>query len=291
MGNMSLMHRKMCVVCTLIWTLLHFVSAQACTIFVLADAERVLFCNNEDCKNIHTRIWFVPAGKHKLGCGYVGLRNQWAQGGMNTKGLAFDYVAGFTLDGVADASPIVVQPKLKRVRGNPSERMLESCGDVEEAIAFYGSHQEPTFSYAAMMVADRSGAFAVIGFKSGRLHVVRGKGCGVWGWNAGVADTLISQNSTPVLTNAAMILDKARSHDEYATKYSNIFDLRTGEISLFDFSKTPTATSLSLAEELGKGCHFYDMPQIQAQLKEKPRRLSRCKECMKNLFCWLHLND
>ncbi len=290
MGKMIFMHRKMCVACTLIWTLLHFVSAQACTIFVLTDAERVLFCNNEDCRNLHTRVWFVPAGKHRFGCGYVGLRNQWAQGGMNTKGLAFDGVAGITLEGVADASPILMQPKLKRVRGNPAERMLESCEDVEATIAFW-SHLKVPFFNGTFMVADRSGALAVIGFKSGRLHVVRGKGCGAWGWNGEVASKLISQNSAPFMTNAAMILDKARSQGDYATRYSNIFDLRTGEMALFDFSKAPTATTLNLAKEVGKGRHFYDMPQIQEQLKEKPKRLSRCKEWMKNLYCWLHLND
>lgn len=290
MGNMSFMHGKMYVACTLICTLLHFVSAQACTIFVLEDAEQVLFCNNEDCKNLHTRVWFVPAGKHRLGCGYVGLRNQWAQGGMNTKGLAFDGVAGFTLDGVADASPILMQPRLKRVRGNPTERMLESCADVDEAIAFW-SHLKMPFFNATLMVADRSGAVAVIGFKSGSLHVVRGKGCGAWGWNGEVASKLINQNSVPVITNAAMILDRSRSQGEYATRYSNIFDLRTGEMALYDFSKSPTATTLSLAKEVEKGRHFYDMPQIQGQLKENPRRLSRCKEWIKDLYCWLHLND
>lgn len=287
---MSFVRRKTCLACVLSWTLLHSVSAHACTIFSLADDDRVLFCNNEDCKNTSTRVWFVPAGKARLGCAYVGLRNQWAQGGMNTKGLAVDAVAGFTLEGVADASPVLVQPTMKRVRGNPSERMLESCGDVEQAIAFYQSHKEPTFSYATIMVVDRSGALAVIGSKSGRLHVVRGKGCAAWGWNGGIASTLISQNSAPVISNAAKILDMARSQGEYATRYSNIFDLRTGEIALFDFSKASAATTLSLAEELRKGRHFYDMPQIESQLTEKPRRLSRCREWMKNLYCWLHLN-
>ncbi len=265
-------------------------SAQACTIFVLSDAGRVLFCNNEDCNNSHTRVWFVPTGKDRLGCAYVGLRNQWAQGGMNTQGLAFDGVAGITLNGIADAAPVTPQSKMRRVRGNPSERMLESCRSVEEAIAFYQSHEEPTFSYATILVADRYSAFAVIGAKGGRLHVVKGKGCAAWGWNGEIASKLISVNSAVVITNAAKILDAARSQGDYATRYSNIFDLRTGEIALFDLSKTPTATALSLTEELGKGRHFYDMPQIQGQLKEKPRRLSRLREWAKNLYCWFHLN-
>jgi hypothetical protein len=39
------------------------VSLQACTIFVLTDTNRVLFCNNEDATSPMTRIWFVPAGE------------------------------------------------------------------------------------------------------------------------------------------------------------------------------------------------------------------------------------
>lgn len=48
-------------------------SARACTIFVLTDTNRVLFCNNEDWINPKTRIWFVPAGPTNYGCVYVGF--------------------------------------------------------------------------------------------------------------------------------------------------------------------------------------------------------------------------
>ncbi|HWN95453.1 MAG TPA: hypothetical protein VNT99_10505, partial [Methylomirabilota bacterium] len=47
----------------------------ACTIFVLTDAERALFFNNEDWFNPATRLWFVPAGKDHLGCAYLGFDN------------------------------------------------------------------------------------------------------------------------------------------------------------------------------------------------------------------------
>jgi hypothetical protein len=32
----------------------------ACTIIVLTDTNRALFCNNEDWSNPKTRIWFLP---------------------------------------------------------------------------------------------------------------------------------------------------------------------------------------------------------------------------------------
>ena len=77
-------------------SLLGVVSAtvQTSTICVLTDTHHVLFCNNEDWSNPNTRIWFVPSSEH-YGCAYVGFDNAWGQGGLNTKGLAFDWVAGF----------------------------------------------------------------------------------------------------------------------------------------------------------------------------------------------------
>ena len=102
------------------------VPASSCTIFVLTNDQRVLFCNNEDFSNPKTRIWFVTAGDGHYGCAYVGFDNGWAQGGMNTKGLAFDWVAGYTEKWKPERG-------MKKVRGNPSERgcyprwLLRSC--------------------------------------------------------------------------------------------------------------------------------------------------------------------
>ena len=134
-----------------------------CTIFVLMDGDHSLFCNNEDYSNPNTRIWFVPAGEEHLGCAYVGFDDGWAQGGVNTAGLAFDWVAG-------EMSEWEPDPTLTVPRGNPSERMSESCRTVEEAILFYRSHAEPSFAKARIMLADKSGASVIIGAaRSGRV--------------------------------------------------------------------------------------------------------------------------
>jgi hypothetical protein len=65
-----------------------------CTIFVLTDTNQALFCNNEDWSDPKTRIWFLPAGDRYYGAVNVGFDNGWAQGGLNTESLAFDWVAG-----------------------------------------------------------------------------------------------------------------------------------------------------------------------------------------------------
>jgi hypothetical protein len=114
--------------------------ARSCSIFVLTDGRRTLFCNNEDWSNPKTRIWFVPGAPGRHGCAYVGFDDDWAQGGVNTKGLAFDWVAGFKEKWPRD-------PKKATVKGNSAQRMLETCATVEEAVAFYQKHYEESFSY------------------------------------------------------------------------------------------------------------------------------------------------
>src|SRR5258708_1189451 len=68
----------------------------ACTIFALTDADHALFWNNEDWSDPKTRIWFVPGNDKHYGGVYVGFDNDFAQGGLNTEGLAFDWVAGYS---------------------------------------------------------------------------------------------------------------------------------------------------------------------------------------------------
>src|SRR5512133_2438085 len=133
---------------------------RACTIFVLTDTNRALFCNNEDWSNPKARIWFVPADAKHYGCVYVGFDDDFAQGGLNTKGLASDWVAGFKEAWKPD-------PSLPTSVGN--RQLLETCATVEEAIAFLRGHRELGFYTARILVADRSGASAIMGARDGRL--------------------------------------------------------------------------------------------------------------------------
>src|ERR1035441_7760839 len=134
---------------------------RACTIFVLTDTNRVLFFNNEDWSSPKSRIWFVPLGDGHPGCAYVGFDDGQPDGGLNTEGLAFDWVAGYMEKWEPDA-------RMQSVQGNPSERMLETCATVEDAITFFRKYQEFGFSSAKMLVADKTGASVIIGARDGQ---------------------------------------------------------------------------------------------------------------------------
>jgi hypothetical protein len=237
--------------------------ARACTIFVLTDTNHALFCNNEDWSNPKTRIWFLPADDGYYGAVYVGFNDGYAQGGMNTEGLAFDWVAGFKEQWKPD-------PHLLTARGDPSQRMLETCATVKDAIAFYRNHGEPSFSYAKILVADRTGASVIIGAANGQLQVEQDNRCRGFGFGWRTLDAALAKGPPPTVADGFKILRDCRQTGQYATRYSNIYDLKSGDIYLYPFPERDDEVTLNLAGELKKGGHYYDMLQIQEQLVQAP---------------------
>ena len=240
-------------------------SADACTIFVLTDTNRALFFNNEDWSNPKSRIWFVPPGNGYYGCAYVGFDDGAPQGGVNTEGLAWDVVAGFR-------EGLTANPSLPPVRGHPCQRILETCITVDEAINFCRTRQVG-FGKVRVLIADRTGASVIMGAKEGKLLVERANQCRGFGYGAQTLDRMLAKSSEATVANGTKILRATLQQGEYATKYSNVFDLRTGDIFLYPFPDHDDQVKLNLAMELKKGGHYYDMPQIREQLTEAPRPL------------------
>ena len=102
-----------------------------------------------------------------------------------------------------------------------------------------------------------------------RMNQCRGFGAG-----GETVARMLAQNPTPEVTNAASILRAARSEGQYATKYSNVFDLRLGDIFLFPLPDQKEMVKLNLNEELKKDAHFYDLPKIKEQLTQSPQPLT-----------------
>ena len=236
----------------------------ACTVFVLTDTNRALFCNNEDGPNDTTRIWFAPAGTNHYGCVFVGYDNGWAQGGMNSEGLAFDWLAGWKEGWNPD-------PALPEVHGN--QEVLETCATVEEAIAFYRQHRDPNLWYSKALLMDKTGKSVLIGANRGKLQVWRKTESWGLGYGEYTLRCMLATNSGPTLINGTAILRACQQKGKYATRYFNVFDVKSGDIFLYPFPKKDTEAKMNLADELGKGPHYYDMVKIQKQLKQAPRPL------------------
>jgi predicted choloylglycine hydrolase len=243
----------------------------ACTVFVLTGGERVLFCNNEDFTNPRTRIWFIPANKGRYGCEFVGFDDGWGQGGLNEKGLAYAWVAGY-------------QERWERLaehqdaRGNPCQRMLESCDSVEEAVAFFEHRWEESFAYGRLLVADRTGNSAILRAKKGKLHApIRDRSQGI-GHRFDLRGTevaeAVAQLSKPTMPDAVRFMRATLQEGSNATKYSVVYDLESGDIDLYRFPKQSKPVQFNLARELTKGPHYYDIPALPEQLQEPLRPLT-----------------
>jgi hypothetical protein len=239
---------------------------QACTISVLTDDDGVLFCNTEDWSNPKTRIWFVPGGEGYFGCAYVGFDNGCGQGGLNTKGLAYDWV----MTGKETWNP---SPDLKIARGIPAERMLETCASVADAVAFYRTHYDPSFSASKILIADSTGASVIIGAKDGKLEVKKSYQSLGFGYGQKQLSKLLPKSPEPTVSNAIKLLQACLQKGQYATKYANVFDLKSGDIFLFPNAKPKNPVRFNLTKELAKGGHFYDIPKIHQQMTQPPKPL------------------
>lgn len=248
--------RKSLILISLISTAAY--STNACTIFVLTDTRNTLFYNNEDYTNPNTRMWFIPEGKNHNGCVLVGFDDGSAQGGMNTHGLAFDWYAGKPDHYVPDAG-------LAHLKGNSSERMLETCKNVNEAIAFYQTYAEPGFAKATILIADQTGASVIIGSRNGKLYFDKSTESRALGFGDEIFGRMYNGKAFAEPSLGAEILKACVATGRGGTKYSNVYDLRSGDITIFDFSSLTESTTLNLLEELEKGAHYYDIPQINKQ--------------------------
>ena len=92
-------------------------AALACSAFLVADEDAVLFGNNEDYWNPLIKMWVVPGGDGDYGRVCFGYDNFYPQGGMNEKGLVFD---GFA----TSSNPVTKSLDKPRFRGNIVDEAL-----------------------------------------------------------------------------------------------------------------------------------------------------------------------
>lgn len=242
-------------------------AARACTIFVLTDQEQVLFFNNENTSNPQSSIWFIPGGEGHFGAVYVGYGDGSVQGGMNTEGLALDWVAQFD-------EPWADRPDMPEVRGDYGKRMLEQCATVAEAVAFFKKYHHPTFARTRALIADKRGESVIIGAEDGhefvdRSHMSRGFGTG---FDAARMETMATQPPKPTLENGFRLLRQVRESGATPTRYSNAFNLLTGEIQVMQVEAEQPVT-LHLQEELALGPHSYTIKGLHEDPQRKPRPL------------------
>lgn len=226
--------------------------------FSFTHNGKIYFCNNEDAHLTDSEVRFYPSEEGKYAWVYLGFSNDWAQGGVNEKGLCWDWFAGFTVEGWYEDSTMI------SINGNPSETMITQCATVDETIEFYEKHNEPGFSYGRIMVTDKSGNCAIIGWKDGKMSVTRkDKALLALGYRENIIRSYFAniQGATD-LRYMADALSAAHQNGTYSTRYSNIFCLDEGKIILYNYRNFDEFIEIDYAAKLKNGFAKYTISEL-----------------------------
>jgi len=237
-------------------------SLQGCTIFKATQEGLTLVGNNEDWKDPDTKVWFLVPEAGIYGRVCFGFKNGYTQGGMNDQGLFYDWVAGYPSDYRED-------PEKKTFVGNLAEHILGKASTVEEALAFYSVYNERAFANARIFLADRTGASAVVGFdKNGVMIDQEQGGTQVLGYGLKTATKKLREPGAVSVEAFSGILKGSMQFFANPTQYSNVYDLKNRVVYLYNFRRTQEIIRFDLREELAKGNHYYDIPEIDTQLDQ-----------------------
>jgi tetratricopeptide (TPR) repeat protein len=238
---------------------------QSCTIIYASDGQMALAGNNEDWTNPFPIIWFLPAENGKFGRVYVGFNTNYPQGGMNEKGLFYDGATAEVVDVPRD-------PKKRDYEGSLIGKAMEECSSVEEVLKLFTEYNCAGRWNGQYFVADRYGNSAIIEpltFIRKTRHYqavtnfLQSKTDPETSTDARyrLASKLFEQSDTISVGLFRRILDDVHSEDYggswNVTLYSNIFDLITGDIYLYNFHNYDNEVKLNIHEELKKGRHSY----------------------------------
>lgn len=236
----------------------------SCTIFNTSKSGITLVGNNEDGTDSINYVWFLPAEKGKYGRVYFGLSDKWPQGGMNEKGLFYDGTACPLLEIKKSEKKIIYN-------GNLSEKILEECSTVDEAIELLGKYNLSYFRNGEMMIVDKFGNSAIVEgdtiiYKKGNHQVVTnfyqsmphlgGYPCPRYD----IAELLLKNMETLSVGYFRNVLDAV--HTKGYTQYSYVLDLSEGIIYLFKDSNFNEYVKLDLHKEIKKEKNFYAISSL-----------------------------
>lgn len=257
-------------------------SVSACTILTLVFGDQVLMGNNEDFTK-RGAVWFVPASEGKLGRinfgfhDWKGKRENFAQGSMNEKGLAFD--AAVVQKVLWQADPEKPTPK------NLIELIMDTCSTVDQAIELFGKNNCQYLAVSQFMFADATGASAVITWDADGLSVTRKPSnhqvvtntrlsiptyrCVRWT----KANQIIAGAETSGKTGLEIVreaLESVHQHGQGFTSYSCVYDLKKRRVHIYNLTNFEEVVEFDLLNELEKGATEHllkDLFQLSPTLK------------------------
>jgi hypothetical protein len=262
--------KRLAIILVLALVLISARFVDGCTIVMVAKGKFVLVGNNEDWKNPKTKMWFIPSKNSEYGRVCFGFDDMFAQGGMNDQGLFIDANA------IAPTGWKAEEGKLP-FTGEVMDRILATCATVKDAIAFFEKYNVSSLRRARFPIADKSGESMVVEWAEGKVQFV--KKVGVYQvstnfvmtnvkdgnypcWRYKTAKKMLEEADEISIDLVRNILSAAHLEGRTPTQYSNIFDLKSGDVYIYYFHDFTQFKKINLKTELGKGRKTYDLPSL-----------------------------
>jgi len=247
-----------------------FTHVFACLILFITDGKTVLVGNHEDWYARDAVLTFIPAEGKKLGMLYFDFASEkTAQGGMNTAGLFFDGTR-------TPFAPYSDNDSKKDCKCYIWRKILEECATVDEALSYVEKYKIPEIEEVHILFADKKGNSAAVGIYDGKLQIHRKTGNHQLLTNFNLndpsygdeppcerfakAEKMLGSDSSATVENLEKILSMTHQND--LTVYSNIYDLKSGEVYIYNRADFTRKVKFNLSNELKKGKHVVSIPSL-----------------------------
>jgi len=200
-----------------------------CTIVMAVKDGKVLVGNNEDRSFYKTTIRFFPATEKHFGRIIFGYTDAPFQGGMNDQGLFIDGNA---------LSPTGWKPEEGKPRNGDSMVVEYGQGKVQfvEREEYY-------------LIATN---FVFTNVTNGNYPCSRYR----------KADRVLREAESLDISLIRNVLDATHLEGRSPTVYSNIYDLKNGQIHIYNVHDFSKAVTLDFNEELAKGTRTINLPSL-----------------------------
>jgi len=269
-------------------------TGDACTIFNASRGGVVLVGNNEDWHySTNPKVWFEPKTEKSHGRMLFGwdqmLFVPFAQGGMNDQGLFFDWAwcpeaRIFSLSSLWPSVHYFFN----------SDKLLADCATVEEALAWLGNYKK-LYTTSHMMLVDKGGNSAVVEWVHGEQRIIRKTGDYQVMTNFWLSQPDLGQRSierrdidrydtvdnvlksgtalsrrlfSSILQNVSLY-GRSEKDKEVGTLYSNVYNLKTGDVTIYYKRDFKNAVTINLKDQLKKGRHSYELKDLFSKDKSK----------------------
>ncbi|MNS32567.1 Acyl-coenzyme A:6-aminopenicillanic acid acyl-transferase [compost metagenome] len=231
----------------------------ACTIFIACNKQTVLVGNNEDyTPTVQTFLWVRPQQQNTNGYVFWGFEEQYPEGGMNDKGLFYDVAV------LPQKAELIKDPKKADFEGYIVEKVLRECSTVEDVIKLVSKYNLTWYEKAQILVADKFGDYAIINasyiirptdkkFTLTNYNLANPANKDFKCWRRNTANQLLNNNPCTVDLFTKILENTAQHETDNATLYSQICDLRSNTIYLYQRGNFSQVKKIDLPELLKAG--------------------------------------